>query len=57
MSDNCFKDWDDMWNEESIPLKKIKRIKDEFKRSKIKNNRRRLQGGGATDKGSEGRDY
>lgn len=49
--------FEDEWNEEKIPLKKSKRIKNEIKRNKIKNNRSRSQGSGTTDKGSEGSDY
>jgi len=48
--------WEDEWNED-IPLKKTKRIRNEIKRNKIKNNRSRSQGGRATDTGSEGSDY
>tara|TARA_R100000935_G_C2821186_1_gene159856 strand:+ start:1458 stop:1637 length:180 start_codon:yes stop_codon:yes gene_type:complete len=53
-------DWMDDLEEESnynIRFKKIKRIKNEFKRNKTKDNRSRIQGGGTTDKGFEGSDY
>lgn len=49
--------WEDEWNEQDYPLKNAKRIRNEHKRNKIKNNRSRLQGGGTTDKGFEGSDY
>ena len=49
------REWDWM-DEQDYPLKKKKRIRDEFKRNKIKNNRGRSQGSRATDKDSEG-DY
>jgi len=56
--------WEDEWNEHDgtpIPfhtvIRKKKRFKDEIKRNKIKNNRSRSQGSGATDKGCEGSDY
>lgn len=52
--------FEDSWNEHDgspIPVKKQKRLRNEFKRNKIKNNRSRSQGGRATDKGSEGTDY
>lgn len=50
-------DWMDDEDFESIRLKKVKRIKNEIKRNKIKNNRSRSQSGGATDKGSEGTNH
>jgi len=50
-------DWMDDEDFESIRLKKVKRIKNEIKRNKIKNNRSRSQGSGAIDKGSEGTNY
>jgi len=50
-------DWMDGEDYQELPIKKIKRIKNEFKRNQIKNNRSRLQGGGTTDKGLEGSDY
>jgi hypothetical protein len=37
------------WNEENIPIRKIKRIKNDIKRNKAKDNRSRAQGSGATD--------
>ena len=49
-------DWMDDLEEESnynIRFKKIKRIKNEFKRNKTKDNRSRIQGGGTTNKGFE----
>ena len=46
--------FEDEWNED-YPIRKKKRIKNEFKRDKAKDNRSRSEGGGATDKGSEGR--
>jgi len=54
---NKFIYWEEEWNEKDYPLKNAKRIKNEHKRNKIKNNRSRAQGSGATDKGSEGADY
>ena len=57
MSKKDFQYWEDMWNEDidrQLPIKKVKRIKNELKRNKIKNNRGGLQGGGATDSGLEG---
>lgn len=61
---NRGKEWDwmyfnDEWNEHDgspFPIRKSKRIKNEIKRNKIKNNRGRSQGSGATDKGGEGSD-
>ena len=47
--------FEDEWNEE-YPIRKKKRIKNEFKRNKAKDNRSRTESGGATDKGSERRD-
>ena len=52
-----FKFWQEEEELDEYPLKKTKRIKNEFKRNKIKNNRGGSQGGGATDKGGEARDY
>ena len=52
--------WEDEWNGHDgspIPIRKKKRFKNEIKRNKIKNNRSRSQGSGATDKGCEGSDY
>lgn len=52
--------FEDSWSEDNnvpIKLKKEKRLRSEFKRNKIKNNRSRSQGGGAAYKGSEGGDY
>ena len=49
--------WEDEWNEQDYPLKNAKRIRNEHKRNKIKNNRSRSPGSGATDKSSEGADY
>jgi|TARA_R110000803_G_scaffold49107_3_gene102075 hypothetical protein len=49
--------WMDDLNEEGYPLKKIKRIKNEIKRNKAKNNSRRTRGGDSIDKGGEGADY
>lgn len=54
MSKQDFRYWEDMWNDEidnQLPIKKVKRIKNELKRNKVKNNRGGLQGGGATDSG------
>ena len=50
-------DWMDGIDEQDYPLKKTKRIRNEFKRNKIKNNRGRSQGSRATDKDSEGNYY
>jgi len=44
--------FEDSWNEHDgspIPIRKSKRMKNEFKRNKIKNNRSGSQGGGAID--------
>tara|TARA_R110000823_G_scaffold265381_2_gene385307 strand:- start:7 stop:189 length:183 start_codon:yes stop_codon:yes gene_type:complete len=60
MSKQDFRYWEDMWNDEienQLPIKKVKRIKNELKRNKIKNNRGGLQGGGTTDSGIKGGDY
>jgi len=53
------REWDWMDDEDfnNVPLKKTKRIKNELKRNKIKNNRSRVQGGGATNKSFQGSDY
>ena len=53
------REWDWMDDEDfnNVPLKKVKRIKNEIKRNKIKNNRSRSQSGRATDKSSEGANY
>lgn len=53
------REWDfmDELNEENYPIKKVKRIKNEYKRNKIRNNQGRSRGGQATDQGSEGADY
>lgn len=54
---NKFLYWDDEWDEQDVPIKNQKRIKDEIKRNKIKNNRSRGESSRATDKGSEGGHY
>ena len=42
--------FEDSWNEHNdIPIRKEKRIRNELKRNKVKNNRGGSQGGGATD--------
>ena len=41
----------------SHKLRKSKRIKNDIKRNKAKNNKSRSQSGGATDKGSGREDY
>jgi hypothetical protein len=43
--------FEDSWNEDDryVPIRKEKRIKNEFKRNKIKNNRGRTKGSGAAD--------
>mgnify|MGYP003625360822 FL=1 len=50
-------DWMDDFNEENYPLKKAKRIKNEYKRNKIKNNRSRTRSGDTADQGGEGGYY
>ena len=50
-------DWMDYEEFDDVPLKKTKRIKNEITRNKIKNNRSRVQGGGATNKSFQGSDY
>jgi hypothetical protein len=52
-----FKFWEEEQELNDYPLKKTKRIKNEFKRDKIKNNRSGSSSSGTTDKGGEGRDY
>ena len=53
MSHIKWKFFEDSWNEHDgtpyVPIRKEKRMKDEFKRNQIKNNRGRPQGSGATD--------
>ena len=50
-------DWMDDLGEEVYPIKKVKRIKNEYKRNKIKNNRSRTRGGQTTDQSGEGKHY
>ena len=50
-------DWMDDLNEENYPLKKVKRIKNEHKRNKIKNNRSRTQSGDTANQSGKGGYY
>lgn len=53
--------YNDEWNDDeemnNFPIRKTKRIRNDIKRNKIKNNRGGASSGRSTDQGSEGADY
>lgn len=45
------------WDEDSFPMRKSNRLKNDIKRNKAKNNSSRSQGRGAAYNGGQGEDY